>query len=223
MLTVAVSTSCAPGPEGSSPPNPSAQSTTNFPSDDASSAAVTSRPDATPTVALPEPGLPFGMTDVLNAMQNSRRPGGVPDQVETQAIATAIAERTFTFDGDPWLAMTASGSCSATSCTVEIAGAPSGALGEDVYVFTVDTASGAVALSDSNLRGLPEALLPELDAAARGTWNGDLDGLILASARWLPPPDRHVVILSYRSGGEEGAPAIDLRLDVARGTAAPVN
>ncbi len=162
------------------------------------------------------------MTDVLEAMRSSRRPGGVPDELETAAVAAAIAERTFTFDGDPWRDITASGSCGPSICTIELAGAPQGAVGDDVYVFTVDRPSGTVALSESNLRGLPAELLPALDRAARDTWSGDLEDLALLSVRWLPPPEEDVFVLSYRSGGEEGAPALDLRLDLPRGTAEPV-
>ncbi len=182
-----------------------------------------STPAPTPLLALPQPGRPYDAAAVLEAMRTSRRPGGVPDEVETPPIAAAIAERIWTFDGSPWPSLTAGGSCGPDRCTIELAGTPAGALGEDLYVFSVLPATGKVEVLDASLRGLPTALLPELDEAARAVTVEDLGDLVLGSARWLPPPDEGTFLLAYRSGGEEGAPAVDVLLDVDEGTAAPLN
>ena len=40
-----------------------------------------------------------------------------------------------------------------------------------------------------------------------------LDGLLLTSARWLPPPDGGQFVLAYRGDGEEGSCGLDLTLD----------
>jgi hypothetical protein len=175
-----------------------------------------------PLVELPDPDTPFIAADVLDAMRASRRPGGVPDQLETAAIGGAIADRLWTLSGEPWPEMTVAGSCGSHTCTVEVGGVPHGAPGEDLYVFSVDPATASVTPVESTLRGVPAELLPELDAATRELWDGDLDGLALSSVRWLAPPDGPAVVLAYRSGGEEGAPAVDLLLDLATGTIEPV-
>lgn len=147
-------------------------------------------------------------------MGTSRRPGGVPDELQTEAIATAVAQAIWAFDAsDPWQQLVASGSCGQQTCSLEVSGAPDGAVGEDLYVFEVTPSTAAVELVSSNLRGFPQALLPRLDALAHSILgSGNLDGLALASARWLPPPDEGQFVLSYRSGGEEGSCGMDLAI-----------
>jgi len=149
-------------------------------------------------------------------MRTSQRPGGVPDQLETQAITAALAERIWTFGGATWPTFAAGGSCGPESCTFEIGGTPEGAQGEDLYIFSVVPASGDVELLDANLRGIPTALVADLDALARELYpEVGLAGLVLAGVRWLPPPDDGQFELSYRSGGEEGSCGIDITLDAA--------
>ncbi|HEX2884697.1 MAG TPA: hypothetical protein VHQ42_09000, partial [Candidatus Limnocylindria bacterium] len=60
----------------------------------------TTRPSASSTAAavLPGPGQPLDGDGVLAAMRASRRPGGVPDQLETEPIARRIAESVWTID-----------------------------------------------------------------------------------------------------------------------------
>jgi hypothetical protein len=150
-------------------------------------------------------------------MGSSPRPGGVPDQLETEPIAAALAERIWTISGEPWDQIVAGGSCGPESCTLEVAGAPAGALGEDLYVFSVVPASETVELQRAELRGLPASLLPELEALAREAIAEDaLTGLRLVSARWLPPPDDGQFVLSFRPGGEESACGLDVTLDTRR-------
>lgn len=186
-------------------------------------------PSATPTLASPSPAIeiaplesPFDGAAILEAMRASRRPGGVPDQLETPAIADAIAAGIQTIGGDPWATIAIGGSCGPQSCGVEVAGAPSESTGEDLYIFSVDTGSGHVELVDATLAGLAPELVTELDALARATAPDRLKDVVLASARRVvSEPDRFV--LSYRSGGEEGSPRLDVLLDAASGAVRPAD
>jgi len=174
---------------------------------------------ATPAVVA-DPGHPYDASQILEAMRSSRRPGGVPDQLETDAIAAAVADQVWTFDGTPWAVMSIGGSCGPATCTLEIGGTPAGAVGEDLYVLDVTPSSGSVEVVEASLRGLSQDVVDRLDREARAAWHGsDLGGLALTSVGWQVPPNASEFVLSYRSGGEEGTPGIDLVLDVTSGTA----
>jgi hypothetical protein len=179
----------------------------------------------TPTVSqspsqdlLPDAGRPFDAGDILLAMRESRRPGGVPDELETDAIASAVAERIFTFDGGAWPELVAGGSCGPETCTLEVGGTPDGALGEDLYTFSVTPSTGTVRLLSADLRGLPETLLDDLDVTARADLDDPPSDLELLSASWLPPPDDGRFLLAYRSGGEEGSCQLNVTLDARSGS-----
>ncbi len=47
---------------------------------------------------------------------------------------------------------------------------------------------------------------------------GQLDDLILASVRWLPPPRSGTFVVAYRTGNEEGSCGADVTVDAAAGT-----
>jgi hypothetical protein len=165
-------------------------------------------------IALPEPSRPFDAATLLDAMRESRRPGGVPDELETDAVASALAEAIWTLDGEPWNAVAAGGSCGTDTCTLEIAGADDGAQGDDLWVFAVAPATGAVQLQTTDLRSLPTDLVGRLDELTRSLVPlAELDGLILTNVRWLPPPDGGQFVVSYRSGGEEGQCGVDVTID----------
>ncbi|MEO5985483.1 MAG: hypothetical protein ABIW50_08700 [Candidatus Limnocylindria bacterium] len=155
---------------------------------------------------------------MLDAMVNSQRPDGVPDQLESRATAGAVADRLWTADGRPWSTIAVGGSCGPEVCSLEVAGSPEGGVGEDLYVFAIRRDGPEVDMLTTTLGGLSPELVAALDEAARSTWAGDLVGMVLTSARWSPPPDDAVFALSYRSGGEEGSPGVDLLLDGRRGT-----
>ena len=137
----------------------------------------------------------------------------MPDELETDAITAAVAEQFWTYDGTVWPELVMGGSCGPATCTLEAAGTPPAALGEDLYVFTVTPGDARVELAEATLRGLPADLLPALDAAAQETGAAQLEGMSLLSARWLPPPDEGRFVLAYRSGGEEGSCSLDVTLD----------
>jgi hypothetical protein len=170
------------------------------------------------TSAGPQPGQPYAAADILEAMRTTPRPDGVPEELQTDAIAGAIAESIWTIDGEPWDPILISASCGET-CLVEVAGSRPGAAGDDLWTFEVDPSTGQVGvLVDAVvLNAIPETLLGDLDRQTRSIVDaGDLEGLALASAAWMPPPDAGVFALSYRSGDEEGSCGVDLVLDTGR-------
>ena len=167
-------------------------------------------------VGLEIPGLghPFDAATLLAAMRESRRPGGVPDQIETEGIAAAVAGSIWTYGGQPWSTQSVGGSCGPVTCTLEVAGAGPDAQGDDVWVFAITPGTGEVRLVTAELGSVPPEIVAELDTLARSLdEGGSLGSMLLASASWLPPPDEGRFDLSYRSGGEEGSCSIDLRLD----------
>jgi hypothetical protein len=210
LLLALVACQAAPtaSTSGASLPEPTAS-----PSPAQSQAGSTASPVPTPFVTL-APGRPYDGADVLEAMRSSRRPGGVPDELEREPIVSAVAHELWTIDGRPWSEMVAGGSCGPHLCTLEIGGTRDAAQGEDLYIFEVDPGAGRVTVQSSDLRGMEPALVSRLDLFARAHWpEAPLPGP-LASARWLPPPRASVFVLSYRSGGEEGSPAVDAVVDV---------
>ncbi len=192
------------------------------PSPSALSSAASSTRDAslppTPPAALSSPDRPYGVDDILQAMADSRRPGGVPDELENRQVAASIAHAVWTWDGMPWDTLAISGSCGPEQCSVELAGTRGDGAGEDLYSFSVDPDARRVELLAADLHAYPSDLEADLDAAARAALDPErLEGLALVGARWLPPPDRDRYLLAYRSGGEEGAPRLDVMLDLASG------
>lgn len=216
---MAVATACVA--ESPTPPPDPTVTATHMPTSPAATAGADPSPEAestAPAVAVgidvPEPSRHFDGVDILDAMHTSRRPGGVPQELQTEPIASAVAQSIWTFDAsDPWWELVAGGSCGPETCSLEVSGAPDGAVGEDLYVFEVTRASGAVELVASNLRGFPQSLMSRLDELARSLLDAaSFEGLALVSARWLPPPDEGQFVLSYRSGGEEGSCGMDLTI-----------
>lgn len=183
--------------------------------DSFASSASTARATGEPSEdALAAPGRPFDAEAILTAMRDSRRPGGVPDELETDAIASAVAAAIWTYTGRPWTTMAASGSCAPETCTLELAGAVPGSQGDDLWIFSVDPTEAAVEVTTAELRALPKELMPSLDTLARFLLADQLNGLLLTNARWLPPPDDGLFELAFRGDGEEGSCMIDLTLDV---------
>lgn len=207
---------CAGPAAPSSSPSPStapSASTPVLPSVDPSVGA-SAAPSASADV--PEPGQPFDADAVLRLMRESRRPGGVPELIQTAEVAGQVAAMLWTIDGRPWEVGSAGASCHLGSCTLELAGRGPAMSGEDVWTF--DVARGPVALVSADLHALPPGLAERLDEAARaGDDEGLLEGLIATSARWLPPPDDGRFLVAYRSGDEEGSCAREATVDLASG------
>jgi hypothetical protein len=181
------------------------------------SQVTSERPSPTGLIG-PQAARPYDAAAVLVAMQSSRRPGGVPAELQTDDIAGQLAAAVWTYDGTPWPTASASGSCGPQECTLDLSGTPQGAAGEDLYTFSITPSDGTITLLVADLHGYPAALDPALDALARGDLAAErLAGLTLAGARWLPPPRDGQFVLSYRSEGEEEIPALDVTLDLASG------
>lgn len=190
---------------------------------------ATSEPAATVTAStvIGDPGnpislrpaaQPFDASDILRAMRDSRRPGGVPAELQTEAIAAAVADTIWTLQGDPWDAISAGGSCGADACTLEVAGSAAGDAGEDVWVLSVDPATAEVEVVTADLHAIPRPAAEAIDRMARAADGGAaLDDLLLTSVRWHPPPDDGTFSLAYRSGDEEESCSIDVELDVVSG------
>lgn len=173
---------------------------------------------AAPAVVLPEPGRPWDAEDLLADMAASSRPDGVPAELQTVAVADALAEVIWTVDGRAWDTFAIGGFCGTTSCTLELAGTHLGRAGEDLWVLDIVPETAAVAVTEATLRSLPVDLVERLDALARELVEVPADAA-LATARWLPPPaEPGHFRLSYRSGGEEGSCAVDLTLDAPSAT-----
>lgn len=169
-------------------------------------------------IALPVPGRPYDSEDLLGAMRDSRRPGGVPAELQDERIAAEMARLLFTFDGEPWDAIVAGGSCGPSACTLELSGGRADQAGEDAWVFSVDPVGGVMQVVSADLHAMPNATAAALDRWARLLdETGMLEGLDYTAVRWLPPPAEGRFLLSYRSGDEEESCSIDLELDAGAG------
>jgi hypothetical protein len=136
----------------------------------------------------------------------------------TLEIGGAVSVQLWTWSGRPWTRVSISGACTPDACTLEIAGTPADADESDVYTLTIDPGPGSASVITADLHGLPRDMWTDLDRIARdGVGVADLDGLELGSVRWFPPPDHHQFALAYRSGGEEGARALDVLVDLSSG------
>ena len=158
---------------------------------------------------------PYDADAVLSAMAQSRRPGGVPDELETAAVAAQLANAIWTYDGRPYPTLVVGGSCGPSSCTLEVSGHPAGAAGADLYVFAVTRLAGAVSLTTSDLHGYPSGLDASIQEVARnGVAADDIGSLAYAAASWQLPPRSGWFWAAFRSGGEEGSPGLDVLVDL---------
>jgi hypothetical protein len=206
-LIVMIGTACTTRP----PPPPTIADPTASTEPDEPLETTSARP-STVAIDLPEPGRPFDAATLLTAMRESRRPGGVPGEIETDVIAMALADAVWTFDGQPWTTMAAAGSCGPTSCTLEIAGTRDGTQGDDLWAFEVRPSTGSVEVVSADLRSLPTGLLVELEELTRSVDPRITAGLRLTSARWLPPPVSGHFVLSFRTG-DSGSCGVDYTFD----------
>jgi hypothetical protein len=215
LLLVAVLAACSGSAQPSSPQPASVaasatQKTPTYP---------TAEPTASEPADLPRPGRPFTADDLLAEMRDSRRPGGVPDRLQTREIASALAAEIWTVDGEPWDTVSIGGSCGPIRCTLDVGGAAEGAVGEDLWTFEVIPDAPDVAVLSAELHSIPPAIVETLDAVARrATPEVAAEDMVLAGAAWLPPPDYSLYDLAYRTGNEEGSCELDLRVDLAAET-----
>ncbi|HET7582840.1 MAG TPA: hypothetical protein VFL75_08830 [Candidatus Limnocylindria bacterium] len=194
------------------------------PSPSASISTATLRPTASasqttprPTPSGPLPARPYDGAAVLQAMRDSRRPGGVPTELQTAEIAAAVANELWTWDGAPWPDLVIGGSCGGSSCSLEVAGTPPDAAGADLYVLSIEPTSATVSVESTDLHGYPRQLDGQLKAIATEVAPDAIRGLRFASAQWMPTAAGQY-LLAYRSGGEEGSPGVDLLIDASSRT-----
>lgn len=150
-------------------------------------------------------------------MRDSPRPDGVPDELKTDAIASAIADAIWTFDGRAWDRPVVAATCGSI-CTVEVSGGRDDADGEDVWVFRIDPPSASVEVVATELRAVPRDVVERLDSLARRLGASEMADMLLTTVAWMPPPDADLFRLSYRSGGEEGSCSLELVVDARAGT-----
>jgi hypothetical protein len=180
-------------------------------------------PDPSPSPPAPswapiESGHPYDAATILTAMRESRRPGGVPEAIETPAIAADIADAIWTFGGEPWSTMSIGGSCGPSTCTLDVGGGLPDGLGEDVWTFSVDTTTGRVSVIDAQLGSVPPDVVELAEQAVRASSLGaQVAALTIGSASWSAPPDGRLV-LAYRSGDEEGSCQRDVSIDMTSGS-----
>jgi hypothetical protein len=180
-------------------------------------------PDPSPSPPAPswapiESGHPFDAETILTAMRESRRPGGVPDGIETPSIAADVAGAIWTFRGEPWSTMSIGGSCGPSTCTLDVSGSRPDELGEDVWTFSVEPASGQVSVIDSQLASVPPDVVELAAQTVRASGlEAQVAELAIGSVSWLPPPDGRLV-LAYRSGDEEGSCQRDVSVDMTSGS-----
>jgi hypothetical protein len=222
ILVVLLLAACAADPLVS--PDPTAGRPSPLPTaTSAASVTAIASPTGSPTsgqappVELPGIGQPFDATDILDAMRTSRRPGGVPLQLQVQTVAEQVADAIWTYEGQPWATISVGGSCGPSVCSLDVAGTRPDAAGEDLWVFEI--ASGEVEVVTAELRALPAELVDSLDEVARSLEPLiGARGLALTNARWLTPAPDGEFRLSYRSGGEEGSCRMDVTIEVLQGT-----
>lgn len=216
LMILAFLVACGSSPSTASQPELPSASAASAPASDPPPTSEVSREPA-PTLELPRLGRPYEAAAILDMLAASRRPGGVPDALQTDAIARQVASTIWTYRGAPWVTSATSGTCGPSVCTLELAGTLEGGQGEDLWVFEV--AGGAVTLVTAELRAVPPELVEELDAIARAVEPSiDRNELVLGTVAWLLPADRGHFRLSYRSGGEEGSCRMDVVVDANDGS-----
>lgn len=160
-------------------------------------------------------GYPYEADEILEAMRTSRRPDGVPEELQTDAVASSVAGAIWTTDGQPWTTIAIGGSCGPAECTLDVSG--SHAEGEDAWTFLVIPAEPRVETLTAHIAAGRD-LAARADAHARASTIGpELADLILASASWEPPPRAGVLRLAYREGNEEGSCGRDVVVEVLTG------
>lgn len=206
-----------PAPPASNDPSTSVEASSSVP------ASVIIGDPGSP-ISLRPPGRPFDTDDILGAMRDSRRPGGVAEELQTDAVAAAVADTIWTLQGDRWDTIAISGACDAAPCSLEVAGSAAGDAGDDVWVLSVDPATAEVTVVEADLHGVPPEIAAAVDTMARSAESGEaLDGLLLTSVRWHAPPDEGTFALAYRSGDEEESCSMDVELDIETVTVTEVD
>lgn len=204
----------------------------------ASPATPTATPEAPHTLAPPTPtlsalatvaptghGRPYSAGEIAALLQEAitARPWAFAPELRApavmDAVARAVADGVFTFDGRPYQRVSFGASCSQPPdhCDLTMTGVPvftGDPEATDRYWWTVAPAGPLVTAADHGLRGFPAGLAAGLDALARSLdTGGRFRDLPLEVVEWeLPPPD-DAWVLRYSLGTGEGDPLFFVTLD----------
>jgi len=143
----------------------------------------------------------------------------LPEALRSADLIEALASRIWTFDGQPYLQATLTGSCDDGNarCDLQVKGLPAFAADRDAadrYTFTFDVRTRVLSdAGEPSLRGLPPGRTAELDAAVRRAVPDRVRDLALLATQWALPPPADAYLLRYGTGDEEGDPQLIVRFD----------
>lgn len=163
------------------------------------------------------PYTPEMIAATLASMPSTR----LPDQLKNEFIASAFADRIWTYDGQPYRDMLFGGSCSddGSSCRARMWGLPAYApdrTASDSYWITVDFRSGLVVTSEGHaLNGFPAEAASGIDDVARSLVPVErLAETSLVFVGWALPPPENAFVLIYRLGDLEGSRLTTVTIDL---------
>ena len=168
------------------------------------------------TAAPSRPDRPYTAETIAEELGDV--PYNYPAQLRTPAIAEALADALWTYDGRPYRELSFQGSCDegGARCDLTVSGLPDFVPTRDrsdIYFWSYVPSSGVLTPTGGlGLKGYPPELDPELDALARSL---DAEGLLASKgflgAGWVPPDG--LFVLRYGNGLEEGDPTLLVTLD----------
>lgn len=166
------------------------------------------------------PGRPYTAADIERELADV--PEEFPDRLRDPALAGAIADALWTYDGRPYAELWLLGSCSTNgACELTATGRPEsgGEESSDVYFWQVPARSSTlVASGPPALKGYPPELASEVDGLVRSLdRDGVLTGLSLLGVEWAVPPPDDGYVARYGTGDEEGARVVQVLVDRSAG------
>lgn len=172
-------------------------------------------PERTASVS-PRHGRPYSAERLLQLLTASQR---VPELLKTDAWASALAERIWSYDGEPYQELVFAANCEdrEDACDLDVVGVPGFAEDRDnadSYLFTLHPRTSLIEdQAPQSLAGLPRDLTPMLDAAARALVGEEIGAHTLIGVRWLRPPPDDAYLLHYATDDQEGEDQIYITYD----------
>lgn len=200
LAPLVVLIACSPsGPLGT--PTPTAKAPYTMPPPTPTLSAIA-------TVAPTGHGRPYTPDMVAVELQDVSY--NFPPGLQSTFVATAFADRVWSYDGRPYRDVSIAGSCNdgvARICDVTLVGLPAFAPTRDVvdvYWFIVDLQSPVVGPGGGQaLRGFPPELAHDIDTLARSLdTDSRLNGEALRSVEWMLPPPDDAFVLTYGDDNE---------------------
>ncbi|HEX5826387.1 MAG TPA: hypothetical protein VFY23_02620 [Candidatus Limnocylindrales bacterium] len=194
---------CSPAASSPVDPGSSKKPSTSPPAASADPVATPVVPSASPAADVP--GRPYDGQALLALMRTQQQPALDPSLV-TDAVAAAMAEQVWTYDGTPYRQVMFEGSCESGACALGLTGLPSAA-GDpsfaDAYRWAVEPGASVLRTEGGwpSLSGYPHELDEALAEEARLLdAEGLLEGLQLSSVRWVPDLEDRVFELQFDDG-----------------------